>query len=319
MLSILSYNIFNQTTKKGKTFLDTLFKNGYTLNTLPDIILTQEHSSVFFADIKDKYQEYCNHGNGCESIGMLHKSGIRNIKLIKNIVTSCYDIEDDNGDADTNNNTNITDENNLLNNENIENLSRLNLKKLDLLSPNRYGFIYNINGFNIANLHLDGGRYSDKQLPFAGYQLLLYKINVLVKILRHKPDIICGDFNSIYLDSNTTFTYKQVGELYKQIHYMRHQIFKRKLTQSEIKFVILINYFPYKLLKDNGYVYAKPENYETCITSSRGSNVIDTIWYLPERVRCIKSNIVDCGKAGEDYLFGELSDHNPVYGSFELC
>lgn len=341
MISILSYNIFNQKIKKGKTFLDTLYKNGYTLNTIPDIILTQEHSSVFFSDIIDKYQEYCNHGNGCESIGMLHKSGIRNIKLIKNIVTSCYDIEDDFGDAEclddtdktitnntitnntitntNNNNTDITDENNLLNNENIEKLSRLNLKKLNLLSPNRYGFIYNINGFKVANLHLDGGRYSDKQLPFAGYQLLLYKINVLVKILRHKPDIICGDFNSIYLDSNTSFTYKQVGELYKQIHYMHHQIFKRKLTKREIKFVILINYFPYKLLKDVGYVYAKPENYDTCITSSRGQSIVDTIWYLPERVRCIKSSIVDCGKVGSDFLFGELSDHNPVYSIFELC
>jgi hypothetical protein len=80
-----------------------------------------------------------------------------------------------------------------------------------------------------------------------------------------------------------------------------------------------MNYFPYKLLQDAGYVYAKPENYETCITSSRGQSVVDTIWYLPERVRCIKSSIVDCGKVDGNFLFGELSDHNPVYGIFELC
>ena len=140
-----------------------------------------------------------------------------------------------------------------------------------------------------------------------------------MKILELKPYIICGDFNSIYLDNNNSFSLKQANELYKHIYYMKNHIFKRKLTKKDIKMLIVFNYLPYKLLKEAGYIYAKPDNYEKCITSSRGKNVIDTIWYLPERVRCIKSSIVDCGEVSSDFLIGELSDHNPIYGLFELC
>ena len=62
----------------------------------------------------------------------------------------------------------------------------------------RHAILFNYKGVKIANLHLEGGRFSDKQLFNNFANLLNYKLYLLKKVIAAKPDIILGDFNSVY-------------------------------------------------------------------------------------------------------------------------
>ena len=57
-------------------------------------------------------------------------------------------------------------------------------------------------GISIANLHLEGGRFVDLELDddtFSKY--LEIKVGLLKEVLKSSPDIILGDFNSVYCDN----------------------------------------------------------------------------------------------------------------------
>jgi exonuclease III len=291
MISILSFNIYNQYENKETLLIEKLQNNN--IFKLPDIILTQEHNKYFLDTSKSIYKEYFSFGSECEKVGLFilncdntNSNNDTTLKILSRIETNNHD-------------TYIT----------------LN----DILCPMcRYAFIVKYKGITIGNLHLEGGRYSDKQLPYSKHKLLLFKLKLLVELINSRPDIICGDFNSIHLDKHKSFTYKQIHMLFNQIQYMSTNIYNRKLSRKEIELIIMMNYLPYKLLKDAGYVYAKPNNYDNCITSSRGQSIVDTIWYLPNKVKCENSNIINCGEVDSKYLFGGLSDHNPIYANFTV-
>ena len=67
-------------------------------------------------------------------------------------------------------------------------------------TKNRYGLISIVNGIKIANLHLEGGRFTDKLIfKIDKRQLLLkFKLDLLEKIIYKNPHCIAGDFNSVY-------------------------------------------------------------------------------------------------------------------------
>jgi exonuclease III len=295
MISILSFNIYNQTKNKEDLLIKKLNNTGVNkcneLGELPELILTQEHIKCFLDSPDSVYKEFYSFGSGCEKIGLFINN--RQITNANEKIKILYRIE-------TTNDT----------------VSGISYK--DLFPMYRYGLIIKYKDITIGNLHLEGGRFSDRQLLVNKYKLISFKLQLLKEIIQKRPDIICGDFNSIHLDSNEKFTTKQASELLKNMHYMCNQIYHRKITIDELKFIIDMNYLPYKLLKKAGYVYAKPDNYISSITSSRGGSIVDTIWYLPDRVRCTKSSIINCGEVDNNYLFGGLSDHNPIYGTFEL-
>ena len=57
----------------------------------------------------------------------------------------------------------------------------------------------NVFGISIANLHLEGGRFVDLELDDDTFQIYLdIKLGLLKEVLKLSPDIILGDFNSVY-------------------------------------------------------------------------------------------------------------------------
>jgi len=66
---------------------------------------------------------------------------------------------------------------------------------------------------------------------------------------------------------------------------------------------------PYDLLKQNGYIYAKPENELMEITSKKGNSIVDTIWYNS------KLKLEQCEIIIDKQ---NRSDHNPVKAVFTI-
>uniref|UniRef100_A0A6C0IBD0 Endonuclease/exonuclease/phosphatase domain-containing protein n=1 Tax=viral metagenome TaxID=1070528 RepID=A0A6C0IBD0_9ZZZZ len=56
-------------------------------------------------------------------------------------------------------------------------------------------------GITIANLHLEGGRFVDTELDDATFKIYLdIKLELLRKVLNERPNIISGDFNSVFCE-----------------------------------------------------------------------------------------------------------------------
>ena len=71
----------------------------------------------------------------------------------------------------------------------------------------RNAICYMLNGIKIVNLHMEGGRYINKTLLMGHFDsMLAYKMKLLMEIIKLKPNIILGDFNSAYC-SNTKILY----------------------------------------------------------------------------------------------------------------
>ena len=63
----------------------------------------------------------------------------------------------------------------------------------------RVAIIFSFNTYKIANLHLEGGRNIDKNLYSDFKNKLKYKMELLEQVVSENPDIIVGDFNSVYI------------------------------------------------------------------------------------------------------------------------
>jgi len=157
----------------------------------------------------------------------------------------------------------------------------------------------------IANLHLEGGRFVDLELDDLNFKIYLnIKLGLLEKVLELKPDIILGDFNSVYC--NDQILLRQMHEeqfaYYRDIRNNELVKIKREETSQLNSFsyhmrttyglnlikkcahrdsdnkvlsldhVISWNNAPFALLKEKGYEYVEPENI-TVSTSSSASKV----------------------------------------------
>jgi len=177
----------------------------------------------------------------------------------------------------------------------------------------RYGLIATYKNIRIANVHLEGGGYYDSLLnskDFDFEEYLNHKLLMLIKIISLNPDIIVGDFNSVYSEDQEILN----GYLEKQYEYFKKEVFKRELTNDEKKNIKDLNSAPYDTLKKFGYIYAIPENEGSLFTSHLGESIVDCIWYKKEKVTMTICRIVDVFKPNETCI----SDHNPVIATFKL-
>ena len=148
-------------------------------------------------------------------------------------------------------------------------------------------------GIRIANLHLEGGRFVDLELDDDTFQIYLdIKLGLLEEVLKSTPDIILGDFNSVYCNDD---------KMLKQMHdkqfdyynvYRNNELLKIKEEENSLinpfilhmrtsyglnlikkcahrdsnkknlslDHVISWNNAPFALLKEQGYEYVEPIN-----------------------------------------------------------
>lgn len=169
----------------------------------------------------------------------------------------------------------------------------------------------------IANIHLDGGSYVDQHLLRDFDKNILFKTDLLKDVINEKPDIILGDFNSIY-DSEKVKT---------QYFYFKNVVLKQKhipLTPDQKQKINRINKEPFDLLEKSGYSNSVPNNERGLITNARGETIIDYIWYKKYTIRDEnQTKIIKLIKDDETKLkFNNsncaYSDHNPVIGEFSV-
>lgn len=199
----------------------------------------------------------------------------------------------------------------------IQDITKISTSGKKLKVADRHAILFSYMGVRIANLHLEGGRYSDQALFTDFKGLLDYKLQLLQKVISHTPDVIMGDFNSVYSSHKASLS-KYLDGQYK---YFQTSVLRQttELTHEQKEIINKWNLAPYELLQKAGYKYAVPDNESTGITNGRGNSIIDTIWYNPKKVSMVKSHILtQIIRTGDDYSTGAcISDHNPVYGEFQ--
>lgn len=170
------------------------------------------------------------------------------------------------------------------------------------------------NEVKIASLHLEGGRYAD-QVVFDDFEILMaQKLGILKQIIEEGVHIICGDFNSVYSESDT----RRHEFLEKQYNYFEERIKRSQLTEDERKLIFEMNMKPYDMLRANGYVYASPANDLEKVTNGRGKTTVDCIWYKPDTIDTHHCEIID-KDGGENWNSACMfSDHNPVIFDFSI-
>lgn len=179
----------------------------------------------------------------------------------------------------------------------------------------RYGIIFMYKNIKIANMHLEGGRYTDKILLEDFEKILSFKLSLLEDIIKQNPDIILGDFNSVYSTNKKRLN----SFLEDQYNYFENVVINDKLTKKDKSNIKKWNLAPFILLKKHGYTYAKPDNANTMITNGRGNSIIDFIFYRKDKIRLEKSTIIDILNKEDNYAaYNCISDHNPIYSMFRI-
>ena len=134
----------------------------------------------------------------------------------------------------------------------------------------------------------------------------------LNKVIESKPDIICGDFNSVYSPDEK----RNSDFLQKQYTYFNEHVksFVDPLTDNDKKIIKKANETPINILIKNGYKYSTPQNEAEETTNGRGKTIIDFIWYKPDKIEVSNCEIIDLG-GGNNWVDNDsckYSDHNPV-------
>jgi hypothetical protein len=172
-------------------------------------------------------------------------------------------------------------------------------------TDSRYAIIFTYMGYTIANLHLEGGRFVDQKMSDDPPKYRTYKEQLLqvITTYRKSPDIILGDFNSVYADD-----YATNNAMAKQRQYLD----RLGVHQDDI---LLWNKRPYDILSELGYVYSKPHNSENNFTNYRGESIVDAIW-IKANIRISNSAIITVSALPDNQRFDErncdISDHKPV-------
>ena len=166
----------------------------------------------------------------------------------------------------------------------------------------RCAMIFMYKSIKIANLHLEGGGICDKYLLKNYDEILYYKLNLINKVLDEKPDIICGDFNSVYSKNNN---------LEEKFLLLQYKYFSKFSESDDLKKKIFNwNKAPYKLLEKAKYIYAEPINEFGNVTSYKGNSIVDCVWYNNNKLQLNKCEIIN--------FSNNKSDHNPVRVNFSI-
>lgn len=186
------------------------------------------------------------------------------------------------------------------------------------ISNTRSAIIFSSQGIKIANLHLEGGRFFDMNFYADKFDILNnYKLQLINAVVEEKPDIILGDFNSVY--SNNENRLKEFID--KQQNYYRNSKPTVYEPQSDLynQRVIDLNISPYNILVNNGYTYAIPSNEDGMITNGRGNSIIDCIWYKKDKLFMEFCKIEPVLQQSDQYNVNNcISDHNPVHAIFTI-
>jgi hypothetical protein len=177
----------------------------------------------------------------------------------------------------------------------------------------RNGIIVTYKNLKIANLHLEGGRFVDQNLLNNFDDLLNYKLALLEDIIAQSPDIIAGDFNSVYHQD------KLIKQQYldSQYKYFK-ELLKRDLNEAEINNIKTWNESPFDLLVSKNYTYAIPDIKDASYTNARGKTIIDCIWYKRHKLTQKICKIISVMNDRDIYPKNCISDHNPVHGVFDI-
>ena len=161
-------------------------------------------------------------------------------------------------------------------------------------------------GLVIANLHMEGGRYIDTKICTTPIEIQKRKMKLLHNVLEKSPDIILGDFNSVYSSNET-----QLEEFIEtQLNYFR-SICDTVNRDDIIKW----NKEPFDLLSKYGYVYTIPINEREVITNTAGQTIVDMIWYKNKVCKLENTQIFPLNTNTKNQRVGpcSYSDHNPVF------
>lgn len=268
---------FNIFSNNGDLKLFNQFLDKYK----PDIICTQEDDFQKNTFGKE-YLLAIKHGSYCNGVGVYYNINTISIDEFKNI------------------------EKLSINNKYLKNISKRN------------SIIFSIRNIKIATLHLEGGRYVDKSILYdKDNDYLNYKLLLLKNIINYKPNIICGDFNSIWSNNINQLN----NFMTSQIKYFKKIYKKKNLSEFELNQINLWNYEPYLILKTLNYNYIEFKNEINNFTNSRGKTIVDTFWYNNKKKKIIKSinsEIINIGEIDKNKLFGNISDHKPILLTINL-
>jgi exonuclease III len=208
--------------------------------------------------------------------------------------------------------------NQLLKKNDITNITNIFTEPKNIGCVRRNFTIFTVKGICICNVHLEGGRNVDGMILYDFDNYMSYKMEIFNYLINYeKVDIICGDFNSIYCHN-----IRNVGEcMEKQIKYFYN--FKYDLNANDKINIKKWNIKPHSFLMGNNYSYCEPEyktNRVENLTTSRGESRVD-FFYMTNKLYGkveIDCNIIHLGEIDNKYLFGGISDHQPVFLSVKL-
>ena len=185
----------------------------------------------------------------------------------------------------------------------------------------------NVFGISIANLHLEGGRFVDLELDDDTFQIYLdIKLGLLKEVLKLSPDIILGDFNSVYCNDQILLKkmYDKQFTYYKE--YRNNELLKMKEDENSplnpfsthmrttyglnlikkcahrdsdkknlsLDHVISWNNEPFALLKAHGYVYVEPKNITVkSVSSTSAASKVGTVKAVINPTNSKGKNIID--------------------------
>jgi exonuclease III len=184
-------------------------------------------------------------------------------------------------------------------------------------AANRSAFIFSYQNIIIANIHLEGGRFVDEALLKNFDKLMAYKIELLNMLLssNDKPDIIVGDFNSVYHSKEGEILEKFLDGQYSYFEYKKG----KKLNKEEKENIKMWNLAPILYMKKMGYEQAIPKNEDYIITNGRGNTIVDFIFYKKDKIKLIDCEIIDVMKDIRNYSNSNaISDHNPIFAKFKI-
>lgn len=178
----------------------------------------------------------------------------------------------------------------------------------------RYAILFRYKNILIANLHLEGGRYTDDALcneAIDNNRVFGYKMELLRMVIEKSPDIIMGDFNSVYSSNSRQLR----GFLRGQSTYFNSKC-PGKVTNA---FIEKWNVGPFLTLQEK-YTYAEPINQGETYTSALGKSIVDTIWYKTDtnKFTILDSRIEPIVDDPYDSENCSYSDHNPVVLTIKL-
>ena len=188
--------------------------------------------------------------------------------------------------------------------------------------PIRTGILFHYKNLLIANVHLEGGRYSDQELvrrivsddkqqnSVEFDDIINKKLALLNNVIDANADIIVGDFNSVY----GSFEPLKTQFLQGQYQYFKDLLFKGNHKPAFDEKIKTWNLAAFELLISKDYIYSIPSNEDSAITSGLGGSIVDFIWYKKNDARftLTDTKIISTLYTPFNSKACHGSDHNPV-------